>query len=45
MNLASYQTLNSGTTLFLMIIKWVVYASCIGVVVGISTSVFLIAPG
>ncbi|OPY26751.1 MAG: putative voltage-gated ClC-type chloride channel ClcB [Methanocella sp. PtaU1.Bin125] len=45
MNLAGYQTLNRGTTLFLTIIKWVVYASCVGVLVGISTTVFLKALG
>lgn len=32
---------NNGTTLFIDIFKWVIYASCIGIVVGISTGIFL----
>jgi H+/Cl- antiporter ClcA len=36
---------HSGTTLFIGIIKWIVYASGIGLVVGLSTSIFLKALG
>jgi H+/Cl- antiporter ClcA len=36
---------NSGTTLFIGIIKWIIYASGIGLVVGLSTTLFLKALG
>jgi H+/Cl- antiporter ClcA len=34
-----------GTTLFVAILKWIIYASCIGVIVGFSTGIFLKALG
>jgi len=37
--------IDNSTTLFLDIFKWIVYASCIGVVVGLSTGIFLRALG
>ena len=37
--------INKGTTLFIEIFKWVIYASGIGVVVGLSTGIFLRALG
>ncbi len=37
--------INKGTTLFIEIFKWIIYASGIGVVVGISTGIFLRALG
>jgi hypothetical protein len=34
-----------GSVLFISILKWLFLASCIGVIVGISTTVFLNIPG
>jgi H+/Cl- antiporter ClcA len=39
------RTLRNGTTLFFDIFRWIVYASGIGIIVGLSTTIFLKALG